>query len=86
MYIQQCRACTCDYLEIQNGSFADGTPSERKCGILFGNVTYYSNTESLIVLFVSDESVQMRGFRASYTQFNYTASIGKQGLVKSSLV
>jgi len=78
MRIQSCGvSCTCDFLEIQNGSFADGTRSRRTCGFLLGSVTYYSYSDSLKVMFVSDGSVGGPGFRATYTQFNYTVSNGK---------
>ena len=71
-------ACTCDYLEIQTGFSADGAPSGRICGSLIGSVTYYSYLESLKVLFVSDNNIRLWrfGFRASYTQLNYTALTG----------
>ncbi|CAH3142153.1 unnamed protein product [Porites lobata] len=73
--IQYCRACSCDYLEIENASFADGTPNKkRECGVFFGNITYYSQQDSLRVLFVSDSSQWARGFTAVYTQVPYNTS------------
>lgn len=75
--IQYCRACSCDYLEIENASFADGTPNKkRECGVFFGNMTYYSQQDRLRVLFVSDSSQRARGFTAVYTQVPYNTSNG----------
>ena len=77
MDIQQCGAnCTCDYLEIQNGSLAgDGTPGGRTCGHRTYDL-YYSDRESLKVLFVSDGNGKWwNGFRAIYTHVNFDAVI-----------
>ena len=80
--IQYCRACSCDYLEIQNASFADGTPNKkRECGVFFGNITYYSQQDRLRVLFVSDGSQPAKGFRAIYTQVAYNSSNGMLAFV-----
>lgn len=80
--IQYCRACSCDYLEIQNASFADGTPNKkRECGVFFGNITYYSQQDRLRVLFVSDSSLRARGFTAVYTQVAYNTSNGMLAFV-----
>ena len=74
LQIQQCGvSCTCDYLEIINGSYSDGTSSGRMCGNV--NITYvtiHSFRESLEVVFVSDGSFIKRfdGFKASYFQVN----------------
>ena len=75
--VQYCRACSCDYLEIQNASFADGTPNKkRECGVFFGYITYYSQQDRLRVLFVSDSSKGAQGFRAVFTQVAYNTSNG----------
>ena len=81
--IQYCRACSCDYLEIENASFADGgTPNKkRECGVFFGNITYYSQQDRLRVLFVSDSSQRARGFTAVYTQVAYNTSNGMLAFV-----
>ena len=85
MDIEECSSWfvdTCDYLEIQDGSFSvDGMQSGR-IGRLIGSVTYYSFHESLKVLFVSDNSkyhdAGTKGrFKATYTQITYTASTGE---------
>ena len=71
--IQQCGAsCTCGYLEIQNGLSSDGVLSQRRCGYLY-NVIYYVYQDMLKVQFVSDGSGRYRGFKATYTQVNYTS-------------
>lgn len=80
--IQYCRACSCDYLEIENASFADGTPNKkRECGVFFGNITYYSQQDRLRVLFVSDSNQRARGFTAVYTQVPYNTSNGMLAFV-----
>ena len=77
-YIQSCgSSCTCDYLVIQNGAISgDNVEGGRICGSYSGKRKYYSFSESLTVLFVSDRSSSKsyRGFRATYSQVNYTAS------------
>ena len=76
----QTRYCSCNYLEIQNGSFSsDSVSAERMCGDLMGGVTIYSFYDTLKVLFAiasSPSSMYWRGFRATYTQLNDTASSG----------
>jgi len=76
MFIEMCgTSCKCDYLEIQEGSISGyGDPNGKMCGWLIGSVTYYSFRESLTVLFVSDHSVALDGFKATYTQLNFSAS------------
>ena len=76
MYIQRCgQTCTCDYLKVQNGLSSDGYNDGRRCG--YSTVIYYSISESLTVLFVSDGSYWRgyRGFKATYIQANHTSSI-----------
>ena len=73
MFIQQCGAtCTCDYLEIQNGLSSDGVSSKRRCGYL-DNVIFYVYHDMLKVQFVSDRAGSYHGFKATYTQVNYTS-------------
>ena len=77
------RSCTLRYLEIQNGTYADGKPSTRMCGsLLSGIVTSYSHEgQSLeVVVKLGDESPWRRVyFRATYTVIscNDTVSNGK---------
>ena len=78
LQIQQCgpqNACTCDYLQIQNGFSADPDSNGKLCGAPGATITYYSILEILKVLFVSDDtqSMQYEGFSATYTQLNYTS-------------
>ena len=77
MYIQRCgQTCSCDYLEVQNGLSSDGYNDIRRCGYL-GSVRYYSMSERLTVLFVSDGHYTKYhpGFKATYIQANHTSSI-----------
>ena len=77
MDIEYCgQTCTCDYLEVQNGLSSDGYNDGRTC-VYRGSVRYYSISESLTVLFVSDDSHSKwyRGFKATYIQVNHTSSI-----------
>ena len=65
--------CPWDYLQIQNGSLSgDGVPYGRMCGRVIRNVTLFSFRENLNVLFVTDPSVTYRGFKATYSQVNFT--------------
>ena len=77
MYIERCgQTCTCDYLEVQNGLSSDDYYDGRRCGYR-RSLRYLSMSESLTVLFVSDgtENTWYNGFKATYIQENYTASI-----------
>ena len=74
--IQECGSqyeCTCDYLQVQNGFTVDHE-NEKICSVPSKTITYYSNLESLKVMFVSDDTETMlyEGFEAFYTQLNYT--------------
>ena len=76
MSIEGCsQTCSCDYLQVQNGVSSDGYNAKRRCG--YHKVRYYSMSESLTVLFVSDGSYskRYRGFKATYFQANHTALI-----------
>ena len=77
MIIHMCGgdACTCDYLEVLDGfNEADGAASGKTCADnKFTPLTYYSIHERLRVQFFSNlDSVDGRGFTATYTQLNYT--------------
>ena len=72
--IQDCGVdCTCDYLQIKNGFSADPSENERMCGVS-SSKNFYSTHQNLEVLFVSDgtKSKLYDGFKATYTQLNYT--------------
>ena len=79
MYIQGCgQTCSCDYLEVQNGLSSDGYNGRRRCSYHgYHRLRYYSMSESLTVLFVSDGSYwnHYPGFTATYIQVNHTALI-----------
>ena len=77
LYIKRCgQTCTCDYLEVQDGISSDDYNDGRRCGSR-RSVRYYSMSDSLTVLFVSDgrHNKFYRGFKATYIQANHTASI-----------
>ena len=82
LQIQQCglqNACTCDYLQVQNGLTTDPDLNDKICGAPGETITYYSILEILKVLFVSDDtqSKQYDGFSATYTQLSYTPASKK---------
>ncbi|XP_068728067.1 uncharacterized protein [Montipora capricornis] len=76
-------SCTLSYLEIQNGTYADGKPaSTRTCGgLLSGILTFYSHEgQSLeVVLAIMDFNWIQLHFTATYTVISYndTVSNGK---------
>ena len=68
-------SCTCDYLQIQNGSSSDGLSGRRRCGYKDRGVVYYSTKDVLRVTFVSDSrtSSLYGGFKATYMKAKYDA-------------
>ena len=75
--IRKCGAsCTCDYLEIQNGSSSDGISDRRRCGYKDSGIVYHSVKDVLRVTFVSDSGTdpQYRGFKATYIKVKYNAT------------
>ena len=82
LQIQQCgMSCTCDYLQIINGSYSNGTSSGKICGnVNTTSISIQSFGESLEVVFLSDGGYTKRfqGFKANYVQVNSdTVSTGK---------
>ena len=75
MNIQQCSgsACTCDYLQIQDGFSENQNENERICDLTEGRKIFYSIHESLKVQFVSDDTMSklFEGFKATYTVLGY---------------
>ena len=70
-------SCTCDYLEIQNGSSSDGISSRRRCRYYKDRgVVYHSVKDVLRVTFVSDSGTywRYRGFKATYIKVKYNAT------------
>ena len=78
IYIRNCgSSCTCDYLEIQNGSSSDGISGRRRCRYYKDRgIVYHSAKDVLRVTFVSGPSTYRRylGFKATYIKVKYNAT------------
>ena len=78
IHIEGCGlSCTCDYLEIQNGSSSDGISSRRRCKYYKDRgIVYHSVKDVLTVTFVSDNGTyrRYRGFKATYIKVKYNAT------------
>ena len=78
LYIQNCgSSCSCDYLEIQNGSSSDGVSGRRRCrSDKDRGIVYHSAKDVLRLTFVSDSSTcsWCRGFKATYIKVKYNAT------------
>ena len=75
--IQTCgSSCTCEYLEIQNGSSSDGISGRRRCRYEDRRIVYHSVKDVLRVTFVSDSDTdrEYRGFKATYIKVKYNAT------------
>ena len=60
--------CPYDYIQIQNAVIhGSGVLPGRLCGSPTSNSTFSSYHETLIVRFVTDGSLTVRGFKARYT-------------------
>ena len=69
-------SCSCDYLEIQNGSSSDGISGRRRCRYYKDRgIVYHSAKDILRLTFVSDSSTygRYRGFKATYIKDKYVA-------------
>ena len=68
-------SCTCDYLEIQDGSSSDGISSRRRCRYKDRGIVYHSAKDVLRLTFVSDSGTYgyYRGFKATYIKVKYNA-------------
>ena len=80
-------SCTCDYLEIQNGSSSDGISGRRRCRYYKDRgIVYHSVRDVLRVTFVSDSGRYRgnRGFKATYIKVNYNATNTGKLFVPSS--
>ena len=69
-------SCSCDYLEIQNGSSSDGISGRRRCGYYEDRgIVYHSAKDILRLTFVSDSGTygRYRGFKATYIKVKYVA-------------
>ena len=70
-------SCTCDYLEIQNGSSSDDISVKRRCRYHeHRGIVYHSVKDILRVTFVSDSGTywRYRGFKATYIKVKYNAT------------
>ena len=82
IHIRNCgSSCTCDYLQIENGSSSDGISGRRRCRYWEDRgIVYYSTKDVLRMTFVSDSfnHWEYRGFKATYIKVKYNAvSAGK---------
>ena len=60
--------CPYDYMQIEDPVlYGSGVLPGRLCGSLTSNSIFSSYNETLIVRFVTDDSVIARGFKARYT-------------------
>ena len=88
IYIRKCgSSCTCDYLEIQNGSSSDGISGRRRCRYYKDRgIVYHSVRDVLRVTFVSDSGTyrRYRGFKATYIKVKYNATNTGKLIVPSS--
>ena len=88
IYIRNCgSSCTCDYLEIQNGSSSDGISRRRRCSYYNDRgIVYHSVKDVLRVTFVSDSGKyrRYRGFKATYIKVKYNATNTGKSFVPSS--
>ena len=75
--IRECgSSCTCDYLQIQNGSSSDGLSGRRRCrNYKDRGIVYYSTKDVLRVMFFSAGRIywRYRGFKATYIKVKYDA-------------
>ena len=77
IYIKACgSSCTCDYLEIQNGSSSNGISDRRRCRYEDRGIVYHSVNDVLRVTFVSDSGTypKYHGFKATYIKVKYNAT------------
>ena len=78
LHIRDCgSSCSCDYLEIRNGSSSDGISGRRRCRYYKDRgIVYHSATDVLRLTFVSDRVTYWwyRGFRAIYMKVKYNAT------------
>ena len=68
MDIESGTNCPYDYMQIEDPVlYGSGVLPGRLCGSLTSNSIFSSYNETLIVRFVTDDSVIARGFKARYT-------------------
>ena len=72
-------SCSCGHLEIQNGTYGDGSNTTRMCGFLLGNVDIYSRVGHDLRIQAVTVASWRHFFWASYTVVSQkdTVSDGK---------
>ena len=72
-------SCSCGHLEIQNGTYGDGSNNTRMCGSLLGNVNIYSRVGHGLRIQAVTVAFWWHFFWASYTVVSHkdTVSDGK---------
>ena len=72
-------SCSCAHLEIQNGTYGDGSNTARMCGSLLGNVEIYSRVGHGLRIQAVTVASRRHFFWASYTVVSQkdTVSDGK---------
>ena len=77
LHIRFCgSSCTCDYLEIKDGSSSDGISGRRRCRYYEDRgIVYHSAKDVLRLTLVSDSGAYWyyRGFKATYIKVKYNA-------------
>ncbi|XP_052780546.1 uncharacterized protein LOC128217435 [Mya arenaria] len=56
--------CMCDKIKIYDNDAPEGHPNKTLCGR--GNITFYSSGPTVVIQFISDESVNGTGFNVSW--------------------
>ncbi|XP_067037290.1 uncharacterized protein [Acropora muricata] len=64
-------SCSCGHLEIENGTYEDGSTTTRMCNNLLGNVTIYSHVGYGLTLNALYFTFRSLFFRASYTVISH---------------
>ena len=64
-------SCSCGYLEIQNGTYADGSTTTRMCTYLLGNVTIYSHVGHALRIQAVTHAFRSVSFWASSTVISH---------------
>ena len=80
MEFSQCgSSCSCGHLEMQNGTYGDGSNITRMCGYVLGNVEIYSRVGHSLRIQAVTRAFRWLYFWASYTvvSHKYTVSDGK---------
>ncbi|XP_067037309.1 protein sidekick-2-like isoform X2 [Acropora muricata] len=71
-------SCSCGHLEIQNGTYADGTNTTRMCSDLLGNVTIYSRVGHGLGIQAVNPDLWWFNFRASYTVISHKDTVSNE--------